>query len=154
MADYVFNISKGRGVELYNRAKGNDPAASALIAIPLSAQGSEAEAQDYDDVTAVLGGTSDEQVGGGWVRKTWTDTQLAAFPAPDDPNNRYDVSVPATTWTGPAPASNTTGLLIVYDADTGAGGDGNLLPLTSHTFTVTADGNDVVLNAGVFLRAS
>ena len=127
MADYVFNISKGRGVELYNRAKGNDPAASALIAIPLSAQGSEAEAQDYDDVTAVLGGTSDEQVGGGWVRKTWT---------------------------GPAPASNTTGLLIVYDADTGAGGDGNLLPLTSHTFTVTADGNDVVLNAGVFLRAS
>lgn len=154
MANYVFNISKGRGVELVNRVKNNDPATSALILIPLSAQGSEAEAQDYDTVTAVLGGTSDEQTAGGWTRKTLTDAELASFPAPDDGNNRYAVAVPSVTWTGPTAGSDTVGLLIAYDADTGAGTDANLLPIASFSFSVTADSNDVVLQAGDFLRAS
>lgn len=125
-----------------------------MILIPLSAQGSEAEAQDYDTVTAVLGGTSDEQTGGGWVRKTLTDSELAALPAPNDTDNRYDVAVPSVTWTGPTAGSDTTGLLIAYDANTGSGTDADLIPLTSHTFTVTADGNDVILNVGNFFQAS
>jgi hypothetical protein len=154
MANYVFNIAKGRIAEFYNRVKSNDPANSALILIPLSVQGSEAEAQDYDTVTAVLGGTSDEQTGGGWVRKTLTDAQLAAFPAPNDTDNRYDIPVPSVTWTAPTAGSDTVGLLIAYDADTTSGTDTNLLPLSSHTFTVTADGNDVVLNVGDFVRSS
>lgn len=154
MANYVENIVKGRAVELYNRVKSNDPAASALILVPLSASGTEAEAQDYDDLTAFLGGTANEQTGGGWVRKTLTDTELAAFPAPDDTNNRYDVSLPSVTWTGPTAGSNTTGLAVCYDSDTGAGTDANILVISHHDFVVTADGNDVVLNAGVFFRAS
>lgn len=140
--------------ELYNRVKSNDPSTSALILIPLSAQGTEAEAQDYDTVTAVLGGTSDEQTGGGWVRKTLTDSELAAFPSPNDTDNRYDVAVPSVTWIGPTAGSNTTGLLIAYDANTGSGTDADLIPLTSHTFVVTADGNDVVLQVGNFFQAS
>jgi hypothetical protein len=88
------------------------------------------------------------------VRKTWESAQLASLPAPDDGNNRYDVSVPSTTWTTPAAGNNTTGLLICYDPDTTAGTDSNILPCTHHDFAVTTDGNDVVLNAGVFFRAS
>lgn len=154
MANYTFNIAKGRVVEYYNRVENNDPTNSALILIPLSAQGSEAEAQDYDTVSAVLGGTSDEQTGGSWVRKTLTDSDLAALPAPDDSGNAYSVALPQVTWTAPAAASNTTGLLIAYDPDTTGGTDANLIPLTSHTFTVTADGNDVVLSVGNFFTAS
>lgn len=154
MANYMLNISKGRTVEFYYRVKNNDPANSAMILIPLSAQGSEAEAQDYDTVAAVLAGTSDEQTGGGWVRKTLTDSQLAAFPAPNDTDNRYDVQVPAVTWTAPTAGSDTVALLIAYDSDTTTGTDANLLPVSSHTFTVTADGNDVVLNLGDYFRGS
>lgn len=154
MADYVFNIAKGRVVEYYNRVKNNDPAPSALILIPLSAQGTEAEAQDYDTVTDVLGGVSDERTSGGWSRKTLTDSDLAAFPAPDDTNNRYGVQVPSVTWTAPTAGNDTTGLLIAYDANTGSGTDADLVPLTSHTFTVTADGNDVVISVGDFFRAA
>ena len=83
-----------------------------------------------------------------------TDAELAAFPAPNDASNRYDIPVPSVTWTAPTAGSNTTGLLIAYDDNTGSGTDANLVPLTSHTFTVTADGNDVVLTAGDFFRAS
>ena len=132
----------------------NDPSTSALILIPLSAQGTEAEAQDYDTVAAVLGGTSDEQTSGGWSRKTLTDTELASLPAPNDTDNRYDVAVPQVTWTAPTAPNNTVALLIAYDANTGSGTDSDLVPLTSHTFTVTADGNDVVLQAGNFFQAS
>lgn len=155
MANFAFNIAKGRIVEFYNRVENNDPSTSALILVPLSASGTEAQGQDLDDLAAVEADANfAEQTGGGWVRKTLTDTELAAFPSADDTNNRYAVAVPSVTWTGPAAASNTTGLLICYDSNTGAGTDANIIPLTHHDFVVTADGNDVVLNVGDFLRAS
>ena len=154
MANYMFNIAKGRAVEFYNRCENNDPTNAALILVPCSASDTEANAQDADDLTAALATAINEQTGGGWVRKTLESVQLAAFPAPDDTNNRYSVQVPSVTWTGPAAASNTTGLLICYDSDTTAGTDANIIPISHHDFVVTADGNDVVLNVGDFLRAS
>lgn len=155
MANFVFNIGKGRGVELYNHVKGNSPAASALILIPLSASGTEAQGQDLDDMAAIEADANfAERTTGGWVRKTLTDVELVALPAPDDANNRYAIAVPSVTWTTPAAGNNTTGLVICYDADTAAGTDSNLLPISHHDFAVTTDGNNVVLNAGDFLWAS
>lgn len=154
MANYTFNIAKGRIVEFYYRVKNNDPANSAFILIPLSVTDTEANRQDDDDVATFLAAAPNEQTAGGWVRKTLTDAELAAFPAPNDVNNRYDVSVPAVTWTSPATGNDTVGLLIAYDSDTTAGTDSNLIPLTHHDFVVTADGNNVVLNAGNFFQAS
>lgn len=157
MADFVFNIAKGRGVELYNRVENNDPATSALILVVYTTAGTEAQGQDFDDAAAVEADANFAQAATGanqWPRKTLTDTELASFPAPDDTNNRYDVSVPQVTWTAVNSSNNVQGLGVFYDADTGAGTDSNLLPVTHHTFTVTTDGNDVVLNSGVFLRAT
>lgn len=155
MADFTFNIAKGRIVEFYNRVENNDPSTSALILVPLSASGTEAQGQDLDDLAAVEADANFAEITtGGWSRKTLTDTELAALPAPDDTNNRYAVAVPTVTWTSVAVGNNTTGLLVCYDSNTGAGTDSNIIPLTHHTFTVTADGNNVVLNVGDFLRAS
>lgn len=155
MADFVFNIAKGRIVEFYNRVEANDPSPSALILVPLSASGSEAQGQDLDDLAAVLGDANfTERTSGGWVRKALTDTELASLPAPNDTDNRYDIQVPEVTWTAPTASNDTTGLLVCYDADTGGGTDANIIPLTHHDFVVTTDGNDVVLNVGDFLRAS
>lgn len=154
MANYTFNIAKGRIAEFYNRVENNDPANSALILVPLSVTVNEATGQDVDTLTAFLATAADEQTAGGWVRKTLTDAELAAFPAPNDTDNRYDVPLPAVTWTGPTAANNTVGLLVCYDSDTTSGTDANIIPLTHHDFAVTADGNDVTLNAGDFLRSS
>jgi hypothetical protein len=155
MANFVFNIAKGRVVEYYNRAESNDPANSALILVPLSASGTEAQGQDLDDLAAVEADANfAERTTGGWVRKTLESVQLAALPAPDDVNNRYGVQVPAVTWTTPAAGNNTTGLLVCYDPDTTGGADSAIIPLTHHDFVVTTDGNDVVLNVGDFFRAT
>jgi hypothetical protein len=154
MANFVFNIAKGRIVEFYNRAESNDPTNSALILVPCSASDTEANAQDADTLTAALATAINEQTAGGWVRKTLESAQLAALPAPDDTNNRYAVALPQVTWTAPTAGNNTTGLLVCYDSDTAAGDDTNIIPLTHHDFVVTADGNDVVLNVSDFLWAS
>jgi hypothetical protein len=153
VANYMFNISKGRAVEFFNRVDSNDPANSAIILVPCSASDTEANAQDADDLTAALATAINEQTGGGWVRKTLTDTNLSAI-AVDDTNNRFPATLPSVTWTAPAAANNTTGLLVCYDSDTTAGTDANIIPISHHDFAVTTDGNDVVLNAGDVVRAS
>jgi len=155
VANFVFNIAKGRIVEFYNRAENNDPTNSALILVPLSASGTEAQGQDLTTLAAVEADANfAEQTGGGWVRKTLESAQLAALPAANNTDNRYDIQLPSVTWTAPSAASNTTGLLVCYDSDTTGGTDSNIIPLTHHDFVVTADGNDVILNVGDFFRAS
>lgn len=154
MANFCFNIAKGRVVEFYNRVESNDPTNSALILVPCSASDTEANAQDADTLTDALATAINEQAAGGWSRKTLEAAELAALPAPDDTNNRYAVPVPEVTWTAPTAGNNTTGLLLCYDPDTTAGTDANIVPIAHFDFAVTADGNDVILTAGDFFRAS
>jgi len=154
MANIVFNIAKGRVVEFYNRVKGNDPATSALILIPIETAGLEADAVliDVDTVTALLAGATNEQAAMG--RKTLTDAELAALPAPDDANDRYDIALPTVTWVA-APAGNAISKMVVaYDADTGGGTDANIIPLTMFDCVITPDGSDVQLTGATFFRAS
>lgn len=153
MANIVFNIAKGRVVEYYNRVENNDPANSALILVPIETSGLEADSVliDKDDLAALLSGTTNEQTTMG--RKTLTDADLAALPAPDDTNDRYDVSLPTVTWTAAA-GNAISKIAVCYDSDTTAGTDSNIIPLTLFDATATPDGNDLQLTGGVFFRAS
>jgi hypothetical protein len=153
VANVVYNIAKGRVVEYYNRVENNDPANSALILVPLETSGLESDATliDKDDLAAVLSGATNEQTTMG--RKTLTDTQLAALPAPDDSGDRYEVSLPQVTWTA-ATGNAISKILVCYDADTTAGADSAIIPLTMFDAVLTPDGNDFQLNAGTFFRAS
>ena len=153
MANIVFNVAKGRVVELYNRVESNDPANSALILVPIETAGLESDAvlMDKDDLAAVLSGSTNEQTTMG--RKTLTDVELAALPAPDDGNNRYDVSLPTTTWVA-ATGNAISKILVCYDADTTAGTDANIIPLTLFDCVATPDGSSIQITTGVFFRAS
>lgn len=159
MAASVFNIAKGRVVEYYNRVKSNDPAAGALVIVALQATGLESHAtlKDYDALDAILAAANNEATNSGYARKVLTDSDLAALPAPDDTNDRYDVDLPDQTWSAVAAAGGAWGMLLVcYDADTGGGTDANIVPLTMHDFAVTPDGNDInaIINAAGFFRAA
>lgn len=153
MANITFNIAKGREVEFYNRVKSNDPANSAFILVPLETSGLEADSVliDKDDLAAVLAGTTNEQTTMG--RKTLTDADLAALPAPDDTNDRFDISLPTVTWTG-ATGNAISKMLVCYDSDTTSGTDANIIPVTMMDFVVTPSGTDIQLTGGVFFRAS
>lgn len=153
MANIVFNIAKGKVVELYNRVESNDPANAALILVPIETSGLESDATliDADDLAAVLSGTTNEQTTMG--RKTLTDADLAALPAPDDSNDRYEVSLPTTIWTA-ATGNAISKILVCYDPDTTAGTDSNIVPLTMFDFAVTPSGSDIQMTTGVFFRAT
>ena len=153
MANIVFNVAKGRIVELYNRVENNDPANSALVLVPIETSGLESDATliDADTLTALLAGTTNEQTTMG--RKVLTDADLAALPAPDDTNDRYEVSLPTVTWTA-ATGNAISKIAVCYDADTTGGTDANIIPLTLFDFVVTPSGVDVQMTGGVFFRAS
>ena len=153
MSNITFNIAKGRVVELYNRVKSNDPTNAALILVPIETSGLEADATliDADTLAALLSGTTNEQTTMG--RKVLTDTDLAALPAPDDTNDRYDISLPTTTWVA-ATGNAISKIAVGYDPDTTGGTDANIIPLTMFDFAITPDGSDITMTGGEFFRAT
>jgi len=159
MANFVFNIAKGRVAELYNRVDTNDPAASAIIILLLAVSGVESDAVliDKDTITDLVSGATNESTNTGYARKVLTDADLTAF-TPDDANDRVDLDIPDQTWTGVA--NDGTGAIgdfvTAFDADTGAGTDANIIPMTLHDFAVTPDGSDITaqIAAAGFYRAS
>lgn len=157
MADFVFNIAKGRVVEFYNRVKSNDPANSALVIVVIDANGdTDATMRDRETLAALLGGTANEVTNTNYARKVLTDTELAALPAPDHANDRYDIDLPDQTWSAVLAGTAWTDILVCYDNDTTGGTDSNIIPLTCHDFAVTPDGSDIVaqIAAAGFFRAS
>lgn len=153
MANIVFNIAKGRVVELYNRVESNDPTDAALVLVPIETSGLEGDSTliDADTLAALLSGDTNEQTTMG--RKVLTATELASLPAPDDGNDRYDVSLPTVTWTA-ASGNAISKIAVCYDPDTEGGTDSNIIPLTLFDFAITPDGSDVEMTGGVFFRAA
>ena len=155
MADFVFNISKGRVAELANRVEVNDPSTSVLWIIPVDvAAVSDATIKDFATLSAVLAGGVTERTTGGWNRKTLTDTDITGF-AVSNASDWMDVDITVDPiWT--AVTTNTvTDLIICYEA-LGAGTTANMIPLTQHDFAITPDGSDVtaVIAAAGFFRAT
>ncbi len=98
---------------------------------------------DYDDVAALLAGTTDEASFTNYVRKTITAITITL----DDTNNRVLIDVPDQVWTAAGGALNQSlGMaLLAYDPDTTTGTDATLIPLLGHTIAATTDGNDLTV---------
>jgi hypothetical protein len=150
MANFVFNIAKGRAVELYNRVDTNDPGTSQITVVVLESSGLETQAnlEDSLNLSEVLDGTTNEQTTMG--RKNLTDTDIVAF-TNDTTNNRNDLDLPDQTWTGAT--GNAVGALVICYNPT-AGADTTIIPLSHHDFAVTPDGSDITAQIAVFFRAS
>jgi hypothetical protein len=158
MADSVFNIAKGRVVEYYNRVKSNDPSTSAIIVVALKATGLEAHATliDYDSLSAILAAANDEATNSGYARLVNTDAELAALPAPDDTNNRFEVDIPDPFWTAVQTTGGAWGALLFCYRNATADADSAIIPLTVHDFAITPDGSNITANVNAlgFFRAA
>lgn len=155
MADFVYNIAKGRVVEFYNRVKSNDPANSALVIVAINTTATDATLKDLDTLAAIEADANTAEVTNvGYARKVLTDADLAALTV-DDTNDRIDLDMADPVWAGVAAGTAWTDLLICYDSDTTAGTDSNIIPLLQFDFAVTPDGSDITaqVNAAGFYRA-
>lgn len=149
MVDSPFTIALGRTIELYANVKGNNPANSAFIVVLLQASVADDTLADFDDLAALLADAGNtEATFTNYTRKTVTDAELAALPAPDDGGNFRLAPFPDQTFVNAGGATNNTmtKALICYDADTTGGTDANIVPLSQHDFTSTTDGSDITIS--------
>ena len=154
MANFVFNISKGRVAEFYNRVQVNDPANSALVMLAVNTTATDATLIDLDTLALVTADANTAEVTNtNYARKVLTDTDLAALAA-NDTDNRMDLDFANQTFSAIAAGDGWTDIIIAYDSDTTGGTDANIVPLTCHDFVVTPDGSDIVVQVADFYRAS
>lgn len=148
MANFVFNVAKGRVAELFNRVDQNDPANSAIVVVAVVATANDAVMKDYDTLSALLGDANvAEATNANYARKVLTDTDIAAL-APDDLGDLMRVTIADQTWSSVGAGDNWTDLIICYDSDTTAGTDADIIPLTCHDFAVTPNGGDITADVG------
>jgi hypothetical protein len=154
MADWIANIAKGRIVQYAQNVEDGSPANSRLKLIPLETTGIEADAtlKDYDALSTLLAGATNEQTTMG--RKTIAAADITI--TVDDTNDRCDVDLTDQTWSA-ATGNAISALLLVYFPDgVTPGADSTAIPLCKWDFAVTLDGSDVVavINASGAFRAS
>jgi hypothetical protein len=134
MADIVFNVAKGQIAYYAGLPAAND----ALILVLLKSSGLVADAtmRDYDTLSDVLAGASDEADFGTYARKTLASVTVTVDDSGDVVN--LDAADPsAYTATGSSQAVGAA--LICYDGDTTGGTDANIVPLAKLDCTVTFD---------------
>lgn len=157
MADFIFNVAKGKAAELAARVNANDPANSALVLVVLATAGLETDAvlRDKDTLADVVSGATNEVTNANYARKV-LDQAGGITVTVDDANDRVDVDMPDQTWAAIAAGDGWSKLLICYDPDTTGGTDANIIPLVALDFVLTPDDSDLTaqLNAAGFLRAA
>lgn len=153
MSDFVFNISKGRVAELYNRVDLGDPSAARLYVIPVDVAAiTDAVLRDCDDFAAIITAGVTERNANGWNRKTLAAADLAAL-AVDDTNDRMPLDLGDQLWT-PGPTTGAVTDLVICYAAAGSPTNAQLVPLTQHDYPITPDGSDVLATIADFFRAS
>lgn len=156
MADFVFNIAKGRVNELVNRVNDNDPTNAALIAVPISTTATDATLRDLDTLAAIeADGDTAEVTSNGWARIVLDQDDVTGA-AVDDTNDRNESDVIDLAFGTISAGGDITDILICYDPDTTGGDDTAIVPLTCHDFPIEGDGSTVtaLVNAAGFFRAS
>jgi hypothetical protein len=152
VADGVFNIAKGKLAYYASLPAAND----AIVAVLLKQAGIPADATlaDYDNLSLLLAGPSDECDATGYVRKVATGVTVTV----DDSNDRTDIDCDDLAWANLGGTTNNTlgKVVFCYDPDTTTGTDSDLVPLSHHDLATMTDGTTftVTIAAAGLLRAA
>ena len=154
MADGIFNISKGRWVH-YCSQVGTGNAALVIVLLQLTGLQSDDTLADHDTLATLLAASNDEATFTGYgPRKVVTASPVVI----DDVNNRVDVDFADQTWdpAGGAVNNDLGKLLVCFDADTTAGTDAAIIPISYHDFAEITTGSAITaqIAAAGFARAS
>lgn len=157
MADFVFNVAKGRVAEFVNRVENSDPTNAVLVVVAINTSATDATLKDLDTLSAVLADANTAEVANTGYSRIVLDQDDTSALSPDDTNDRMDIDLADFAFGAITDDDvDWTDLLICYDSDSTGGTDANIIPLTCHDFAVTIDGSSVTaqLNAAGFYRAA
>ena len=154
MANFMYNIGRGRAHEFSRRVLDNDPAGGELTVVVVNTTETDATLQDLNDLAAILANANTAEVTNtNYARVDITDVSGGLTVTVDDTNNRVDIDISDITWSSVAAGDNWTDLMICYGE---GGADSTLVPISQHDFVVTPDGSDITaqIDAAGFYRAS
>lgn len=152
MADGIFNVARGRLVELYYRVRNNDPTNSVFLAVLCTDTISDSvlvRSRNLDELFTVPEWSDNisESSDAAYSRKSihgGSSPALAAFPNPDDGNDRYLLNFPTQTWTGLDDGELITRGLICYNPDSSSSDDSTIIPCLYYDINQTTDGTPFV----------
>ena len=157
MADFLFDIARGRGGEFYYRVDNNDGANSALIVMVLATSGLETDEVLKGKTTFadIVSGTTNEVTNTGYSRLTITDSGLSAY-TPDTTNHRLRLDMADLSFGAITAGDGWSKIVLGWDPDTTAGTDTTVIPWLAWDFVVTPDGTSItaILNTNGFYESS
>jgi len=144
MANFIFNNTKGRDVAFIDNVNNNNPVNSGLVVLLLQTAEADEALRDYDDLAALLAGSSVEADFNNYGRKVLTDTDGITVNV-NNSTNLVSIDMPDQVWTsaGGTTINTTAKLIIGYDSDTTSGTDSNIIPMYAYDFVATTNGNNL-----------
>lgn len=155
MADFVYNVAKGKVREYHDRVANNDPGTSLLTLVAVVSTETDANLIDLDNLSLVLANANTaEATNTGYARIQLSDAVISASAA-DDANDRVDLDFADQTFSSISAGDNWTDLILCYDS-AGTDSDASMIPLVQFDFVVTPNGGDITaqLNAAGYYRVS
>jgi hypothetical protein len=133
MADFMFNVAKGRHAYYAMLPAADD----SLIVVPIETTDivGDSTMEDYATLDALLAGASNEQTTMG--RKTLASVTSTV----DNTNDLVKVDAADVVWT--AATGNDISALVVCYKPTAASADSAVIPLYKYDFVIEVDGSDV-----------
>lgn len=148
MAALIPNIAKGAFAYYATLPAASD----AVIWVLFSGSETDANIRDTDTLTSLIALAVNEATFTGYSRQTATGVTVTV----DDSGDKVDVDANDPSWS-PTSAEALTRIAAVYDGDTGAGTDANIIPLFVDDFALTTPTSGTVgytVATGGFARAS
>lgn len=129
MSNRIFNVAKGRDVQLLMNVNENNPVNSAFILVLLKVNEAEATLNDHLTLASLLTANTEADATG-YVRKTLDNTAGLTF-AIDTVNDVVSTDMPDPVWAtlGGTVDNTLTKLLVCYDPDTTGGTDTDIIPV-------------------------
>jgi hypothetical protein len=141
VANFVFNIAKGKVGYYTADALGLAGANSRVVIVVLETSEADDTLNNYDDLATLIAGTPVE-----WTATNYARIQLAAaaitFSVDDTANSVKTVVDADQTWNS-VTGNASVDLLMTYDSDNTGGGDASIIPLTCHDWVVTPNGGNI-----------
>ena len=138
MGQFTCNIAKGRTVEYHERVNNSDPTNAVLVLVVLAESGLESDdlLKDYDTLSALLAGASNEVTNTNYARKVLSDADIAAASV-DDTNDWALLTFATQTFTSIAAGDSWRKLLVCYDSDSTGGTDANIVPMYGYDLLIS-----------------
>lgn len=154
MANFTFNIAKGRSIQLAIEVDTNDPANSALVLVlyeAIEAQSALEDRATKADIDGAAGNTVATFVG--VSNKVMDDTAVSA--TVDNTNNWYNADFDDQVWTATS-GTATVSAILYYDPDTTGGTDADMIPIMHWDFVHIPNGGTVTAQPATegFARAT